>query len=142
MSAPHPRGLGAELALNDALARAGIAPTDVDYINLHGTASRQNDDVEAALVARRFPATTLASSTKGWTGHTLGAAGIAEAVFTLISMEHGLVPGTLNSRNLDAACGPQITLDNVKRDVRVALSNSFGFGGNNCCLAFVAGERA
>ena len=142
MSAPHPQGLGAELALKDALARAGLTPEQVDYINLHGTASRQNDEVEAALVARTFPATTLASSTKGWTGHTLGAAGIAEAVFTLIAMERGLVPGTLNSRDPDAACGPQITFDNVKRDVRVALSNSFGFGGNNCCLAFVAGDRA
>jgi 3-oxoacyl-[acyl-carrier-protein] synthase I len=142
MSAPHPQGLGAELALRDALARAGLSPEQVDYINLHGTASKQNDEVEAALIARTFPAQTLASSTKGWTGHTLGAAGIVEAVFTLIAMERGLVPGTLNSRDLDAACGPQIKLDNVKRDVRVALSNSFGFGGNNCCLAFVAGDRA
>ena len=142
MSAPHPQGLGAELALKDALARAGLSPEQVDYINLHGTSSKQNDEVEAALVARTFPATTLASSTKGWTGHTLGAAGIVEAVFTLIAMERALVPGTLNSRDPDPACGPQIVFDNVKRDVRVALSNSFGFGGNNCCLAFVAGERA
>ena len=87
MSAPHPQGLGAELALRDALARAGLTPNDVDYINLHGTASRQNDEVEAALVARTFPANTLASSTKGWTGHTLGAAGIVEAVITLSSMQ-------------------------------------------------------
>ena len=63
-------------------------------------------------------------------------------MFTLIAMERGLVPGTLNSSEPDAACGPQIVFDNVKRDVRVALSNSFGFGGNNCCLAFVAGDRA
>ena len=142
MSAPHPQGLGAELALKDALARAGLSPGDVDYINLHGTASRQNDEVEAALIARMFTSETLASSTKGWTGHTLGAAGIVEAVMTLIAMERGLVPGTLNSSHLDAACGPQIVLDNLQRDVRVALSNSFGFGGNNCCLAFVAGDRA
>ena len=142
MSAPHPQGLGAELALKDALARAGLSPLEVDYINLHGTASKQNDEVEAALVARTFPAETLASSTKGWTGHTLGAAGIVEAVMTLIAMERSLVPGTLNSSHLDPACGPQILLDNVQRDVRVGLSNSFGFGGNNCCLAFVAGDRA
>ena len=141
MSAPHPQGLGAELALRDALARAGLTPDDVDYINLHGTASRQNDEVEAALVARTFSANTLASSTKGWTGHTLGAAGIVEAVIALLSMRNGFVPGTLNSRVLDPACGPQITLDNRNRDVGVALSNSFGFGGNNCCLAFVAGDR-
>ncbi len=140
MSAPHPQGLGAELALRDALARAGLTPADVDYINLHGTASRQNDEVEAALVARTFGANTLASSTKGWTGHTLGAAGIVEAVMTLIAMQRGLAPGTLNTRELDPVCGPQLILDNVQREVRAALSNSFGFGGNNCCIAFVAGD--
>jgi 3-oxoacyl-[acyl-carrier-protein] synthase-1 len=138
MSAPHPQGLGAQRALFEALARAGVSAADIDYINLHGTASRQNDEVEAALVARTFPADTLASSTKGWTGHTLGAAGIVETVITLLAIERGLVPGTLNSRTLDAACGPQIRLDNSERNVRVALSNSFGFGGNNCCLAFAA----
>ena len=87
MSAPHPQGLGAELALTDALARAGLSPQQVDYINLHGTASRQNDEVEAALIARLFPPTTLASSTKGWTGHALGAAGILEAVIALLTIE-------------------------------------------------------
>ena len=142
MSAPHPQGLGAQLALSDALTRAGLDANAVDYVNLHGTASRQNDDVEAALVARTFPTTTLASSTKGWTGHTLGAAGIVEAVMALMAIERGIVPGTLNTQTLDAVCGPQIILDNQQRDVRVALSNSFGFGGNNCCLAFVAGDRA
>jgi 3-oxoacyl-[acyl-carrier-protein] synthase-1 len=139
MSAPHPHGLGAQRALHDALARAGIEPHDVDYINLHGTASRQNDEVEAALIAHTFPATTLASSTKGWTGHTLGAAGIVEAVITLLALERGLAPGTLNARTLDPACGPQIQLENRTGALRVALSNSFGFGGNNCCLAFAAG---
>jgi len=142
MSAPHPQGLGAELALTDALARAGLAPSGVDYVNLHGTASRHNDEVEAALIARTFPATTLASSTKGWTGHTLGAAGIVEAVIALLAIERGLVPGTLNTQTLDPACGPQIQIDNREREVRVALSNSFGFGGNNCCLAFAAGVGA
>ncbi|HZP66001.1 MAG TPA: beta-ketoacyl-[acyl-carrier-protein] synthase family protein [Rudaea sp.] len=138
MSAPHPHGLGAERALADALARAGLRPADVDYINLHGTASRQNDEIEAALVARTFPATTLASSTKGWTGHALGAAGIVEAVAALLAIAHGEVPGTLNAERLDPACGPQILIENRRREVRVALSNSFGFGGNNCCLAFAA----
>ena len=142
MSAPHPQGLGAERALHDALARAGITPHEVDYINLHGTASRHNDEVEAALVARAFPPSTLASSTKGWTGHTLGAAGIVEAAITLLALECSLVPGTLNTQVLDPACGPQIRIDNTERRVRVALSNSFGFGGNNCCLAFAAGGAA
>jgi 3-oxoacyl-[acyl-carrier-protein] synthase I len=142
MSAPHPQGLGAEIALLQALARAGIEPREVDYLNLHGTASRQNDEVEAALIARTFPATTLASSTKGWTGHTLGAAGIVEAVIALLALERGLAPGTLNTHALDPVCGPQIQIDNRERDLRIALSNSFGFGGNNCCLAFAAGAPA
>ncbi|MFT3790694.1 MAG: beta-ketoacyl-ACP synthase [Rudaea sp.] len=142
MSAPHPQGLGAERALDDALARAGLRESQIDYINLHGTASRQNDAVEAALVARRFPATTRASSTKGWTGHTLGAAGILEATITLIALERGMAPGTLNTRELDPVCGPQIRIDNSEADLRIALSNSFGFGGNNCCLAFARGDAA
>jgi len=142
MSAPHPQGLGAERALDDALASAGIGVSDVDYINLHGTASRANDEVEAALIARRFPPTTRASSTKGWTGHALGAAGILEAAITLIALERGLAPGTLNTRELDPACGPQLALDNLSAPLNVALSNSFGFGGNNCCLAFARGARA
>jgi 3-oxoacyl-[acyl-carrier-protein] synthase-1 len=136
MSTPHPDGLGAERALDDALARAGIDTSAVDHINLHGTASAKNDEVEAALVARRFPATTHASSTKGVTGHTLGAAGIVEAAASLLAIEHGLRPGTVNTRVLDAACGPQVRVAAEHAPVRVALSNSFGFGGNNCVLVF------
>ena len=140
MSSPHPQGLGAQLAIDDALARAGIAATDVDYINLHGTASQHNDAVEAALIARCFASSTLASSSKGWTGHTLGAAGIVESVVTLLAMQQDFVPGTLNTNDLDPICGPQIITDNRESRVRVALSNSFGFGGNNCCLAFARGS--
>ena len=136
MSAPHPEGLGAERALGDALARAGLAPDDVDYINLHGTASAKNDEVEAALVARRFGPRTHASSTKGFTGHTLGAAGIVEAAFSLLAIESGLMPGTLGAEQLDPACGPQVRLQAACGEVRVALSNSFGFGGTNCVLVF------
>jgi 3-oxoacyl-[acyl-carrier-protein] synthase-1 len=139
MSAPHPQGAGAERALHDALARAGLTPADVDYINLHGTASRQNDEVEAQLIARTFPARTHANSTKGWTGHALGAAGIVEATVALLALERGLLPGTLNAEDLDPACGPQIRIENAARETRVALSNSFGFGGNNCCIAFARG---
>lgn len=142
MSTPHPQGLGARLALGDALARAGLCTSDIDYINLHGTATIKNDEVEATLVRDLFPATTRASSTKGHTGHTLGAAGILEAVLTLLAMQHGMVPGTLNSTQLDPLCGPQITLDNETRAIRVALSNSFGFGGNNCTLVFGCGGSA
>jgi 3-oxoacyl-[acyl-carrier-protein] synthase-1 len=136
MSAPHPEGEGARLAIDAALARAGLGVDAVDYINLHGTATPQNDAVEAALVARMFPASTRASSTKGWSGHTLGAAGILEAVFTLLAMQRGFAPGTLGAAALDPLCGPQIAIDNAACEIGVALSNSFGFGGNNCCLAF------
>ncbi|MEO7324336.1 MAG: beta-ketoacyl-ACP synthase [Dokdonella sp.] len=142
MATPHPQGLGARLALADALARAGLMPADVDYINLHGTATVKNDEVEAALIADTFPSSTRASSTKGWSGHTLGAAGILEALLTLLAMEQDLVPGTLNSTSPDPRCGPQIAFSNESRSIRVALSNSFGFGGNNCTLAFGAGRSA
>ncbi|HEY2561026.1 MAG TPA: beta-ketoacyl-ACP synthase [Caldimonas sp.] len=136
MSTPHPEGVGAERALDDALARAGIDAAAVDHINLHGTASAKNDEVEAALVARRFPASTHASSTKGVTGHTLGAAGVVEAAVALLAIEHGWKPGIANTRVLDPACGPQLRTAGAAGRVRVALSNSFGFGGNNCVLAF------
>ncbi len=139
MSTPHPEGLGAERALADALARAGIAAERVDHINLHGTASHKNDEVEAALVARRFGPNVHASSTKGFTGHALGSAGIVEAVFSLLAIETGLMPGTVNSEALDPVCGPQIRLRPAQRDVRVALSHSFGFGGTNCVLVFGRG---
>lgn len=142
MSTPHPEGAGAERALNDALARAGLAPDAIDYINMHGTASAKNDEVEAALVARRFPARTHASSTKGFTGHTLGAAGIVEAVISLLALETGLMPGTVNSVTPDPVCGPQIRLQPARGEVRHALSNSFGFGGNNCALIFGKGAAA
>ena len=139
MSTPHPQGEGARRALDDALARGARRAADIDYINLHGTASLKNDEVEAAVVADRFPAGTRASSTKGWTGHTLGAAGIVEAVVALLAIEHGFAPGTLNAQSLDPACGPQIRLDNTSGPVRHALSFSFGFGGNNCVLLFGSG---
>ncbi len=136
MSTPHPQGLGAELALRDALTRAGLEAEQVDYINLHGTASQKNDEVEAALVSRSFPASTRASSTKGSTGHTLGAAGILEATIALQALEHGLVPGNLGGELPDPGCGAQFAWHNERRRIDVALSNSFGFGGNNACLAF------
>jgi 3-oxoacyl-[acyl-carrier-protein] synthase-1 len=136
MSTPHPEGLGARLALADTLSRAGVSAADIGYINLHGTASQKNDEMEARVVADLFPATTLASSTKGWTGHTLGAAGIVEAGITLLALEHGELPGTLNTQALDPVCGPQIRVENTQRMVQRALSFSFGFGGSNCVLAF------
>jgi 3-oxoacyl-[acyl-carrier-protein] synthase-1 len=139
MSTPHPEGLGARLALADALARAGLSPSDVDYVNLHGTATQKNDEVEAAVIAGAFAPTLRASSTKGFTGHTLGAAGILEAVITLIAMAEGFVPPTLNSRASEPICAAQLALAAETREIQVALSNSFGFGGSNCTLAFASG---
>jgi 3-oxoacyl-[acyl-carrier-protein] synthase I len=138
MSTPHPSGRGARIAMQDALRRGGIEAAAIDYINLHGTASLKNDEIEAQAIAEMFGARTHASSTKGWTGHTLGAAGALEAVITLLSLESGLMPGNLNTRELDAACGPQVRLTNATGRVRHALSNSFGFGGSNCVLLFAA----
>ncbi len=136
MSAPHPQGLGARRAIARALERAGLPAECIEYINLHGTASQKNDEIEARVVAELFPPGTRASSTKGWTGHALGAAGILEAVITLISLETGFVPGTLNARALDPVCGPQLTLVGEERSLRYASSHSFGFGGSNCVLLF------
>jgi 3-oxoacyl-[acyl-carrier-protein] synthase-1 len=140
LSAPHPEGLGARQAITAALAAAGLTPRDVDYLNLHGTASPQNDAVEAALVGALFPRTLRASSSKGATGHTLGAAGIVEAVITLLALEHGLVPGTHGCRDPEPAIAAQLALAPESRVLRIALSASFGFGGSNACLAFVGAQ--
>lgn len=139
MSAPHPEGLGARLAMQAAIARAGIDADAVGYLNLHGTATPANDSVEAAAVAALFGEGLHAGSTKGWTGHTLGAAGIVESVFALLALERGLLPGMLGDDEphlADPACGPQIRFDNAERGIAYAMNNSFGFGGNNCSLVF------
>jgi 3-oxoacyl-[acyl-carrier-protein] synthase-1 len=136
MSAPHPQGLGARLAMAQALDRARVHADQVGYLNLHGTSTPANDSIEAAAVAAMFPATLHASSTKGWTGHTLGAAGIVESTIALLALEHGLLPGTLNSSQPDPACGPQIRFANAQATIHYAMNNSFGFGGNNCSLLF------
>lgn len=136
MSSPHPDGLGARIAITDALARASLPAESVDYVNLHGTASRKNDEVEALVIAETFSPDTLASSTKGWTGHTLGAAGVLEAVITLLSLDQSLAPGTLNAERLDPACRGQIRIENTQARMKTGMSLSFGFGGSNCALLF------
>ena len=138
MSSPHPSGLGAQTAIEDALRMAALPADAIDYVNLHGTASQKNDEVEAQVIARLFPTSTRASSTKGWTGHTLGAAGALEAVISLLAIEHGFSPGNLNTRRADPVCGPQLRLEGQAAPVAHALSNSFGFGGSNCALLFSA----
>jgi len=136
MSHPHPEGKGAVLAIDHALRRAGLKPADIDYVNLHGTASKPNDLMETAALAQRFSDTTLASSTKGWTGHTLGAAGVLETVITLDAMSTGRVPGTLNCEQNDPDFEFPILKENVDKPLRHAMTNSFGFGGNNATLIF------
>ena len=140
MSTPHPEGLGAIAAMRAALADAGLQSTDIDYINLHGTATPSNDAAEDAAVGRVFGAATPCSSTKGATGHTLGAAGGVEAAIALLAMRHGLMPAGLNVAQPDPALHMHYLLENRNAAVRRVLSNSFGFGGSNASLVLGAAE--
>ncbi len=143
LTAPHPEGTGAMLAMRRALARAGIAPDDVDYINAHGTGTPLNDGVEAAAIAAVFATAArppAVSSTKAALGHTLGAAGAIEGLTTVLALRDGFLPPTVNLDDPDPTSG----LDFVARTsrpaaLRCALSNSYGFGGNNTTVVF---ERA
>lgn len=141
MSTPQPDGLGATAALEAALERAAMDAMNVDYVNLHGTATVKNDEVEAKLLSR-FQSRTRASSTKGFTGHTLGAAGALEAVIALLAIEHGVIPPNLGCRQPMPEAAPWLALEPAQQRVDVALSNSFGFGGNNACLVFAKGGNA
>jgi 3-oxoacyl-[acyl-carrier-protein] synthase-1 len=134
MSSPHPEGLGAKIAMEQALAMADLAPDRIDYINLHGTATPSNDASEGKAVAAVFGASTPCSSTKGATGHTLGAAGGIEAIICALALQHGFMPGGLNTTRLDPEFSLNYLLDNREQRVNRALSNSFGFGGTNCSL--------
>ena len=136
MSAPRPDGLGARIAMEDALRSAGASVGDVDYINLHGTATPSNDAAEGHAVAALFGSGVACSSTKGATGHALGAAGAIEAVITALALREGFVPAGVNTTMVDPALRLDYALDNRARPVRRALSNSFGFGGTNCSLLF------
>ncbi|HEY7773606.1 MAG TPA: beta-ketoacyl-ACP synthase [Marinagarivorans sp.] len=136
MSHPHPEGAGAKQCIESALSMAGLSPAQIDYINLHGTASRANDDIEGKLISSMFGRQTRCSSTKGWMGHTLGAAGITEAIVAMDALNTGLMPGTLNLETLDDDMNLLIGSENVSQSCKHVLTNSFGFGGNNCSLVF------
>jgi len=140
MSTPHPEGLGAKMAMQRALASAGLQSGDIDYINLHGTATKSNDASEGKAVADVFGNRVACSSTKGWTGHLLGAAGITEAVIAMLAVEHGFVPGSVNTQQLDPAIAIDYRIENSSAEIKLVLSNSFGFGGSNCSL--VLGRKA
>jgi 3-oxoacyl-[acyl-carrier-protein] synthase-1 len=138
MSSPHPEGAGAALAMRAALATAGLQPGEVDYLNLHGTATPGNDAAEDKAVAAVFGSGTPCSSTKGYTGHTLGAAGGVEASIALLALEHGLAPPSLNLQTQDPALQAKLLREPLRTELKVVASNSFGFGGSNASLVFGA----
>jgi len=142
MSAPHPQGAGAMAAMQQALADAGLSAAQVDYINLHGTGTPSNDAAEDQAVLGVFGNTTPCSSTKGATGHTLGAAGGVEAVISLLALQHGLLPGGLNRQQPDPALRANYQTASRAVPLRTVLSNSFGFGGSNASLVLGAALRA
>nr|WP_297357593.1 beta-ketoacyl-[acyl-carrier-protein] synthase family protein [uncultured Caldimonas sp.] len=134
MSSPHPEGAGAVAAMRMALADAGLTPEQIDYINLHGTATPNNDAAEDQAVSAVFGPSTPCSSTKGATGHTLGAAGAVEAALSLLALEHGLIPGGLHVQQRDPALKANYQTENRAARLERVLSNSFGFGGSNASL--------
>jgi 3-oxoacyl-[acyl-carrier-protein] synthase-1 len=134
MSAPHPQGRGARAAMEQALTAASLAAADIHYINLHGTGTPSNDEAEACAVAAVLGPTVPGSSTKGATGHTLGAAGALEAVICALALREGFMPAGVNTRTIDPALEVNYLLENRAAPLIRVMSNSFGFGGSNCSL--------
>ena len=144
MTAPAPEGEGAARCMRLSLKDAGIAPSEVDYINAHGTSTEYNDTNETQAIKKVFgeQAFKLAvSSTKSMTGHLLGAAGAVEGIFSVLALRHGIIPPTINYENPDPDCDLDYVPNQARKaDIRVALSNSFGFGGTNACVIFRRSE--
>ncbi|MDE2079760.1 MAG: beta-ketoacyl-[acyl-carrier-protein] synthase family protein [Burkholderiales bacterium] len=138
MSSPHPEGAGAAAAMHAALQSAGLQPADVDYLNLHGTGTPGNDAAEDRAVCGVFGRALPCSSTKGATGHTLGAAGGVEAAIAMLALQHGWAPAGLNLRRIDPALQANYLRQPRAQRLEVVASNSFGFGGSNACLLFGA----
>ena len=138
MSTPHPEGKGAANAIQKALDTAALSAKDIDYVNLHGTATPSNDAAEDKAIASVFGTKTAVSSTKGWTGHTLGAAGITEALICMLILENQFLPANLNLTTPDPTLTSNFLSDNTKPEhpIKNVASNSFGFGGSNCSLIF------
>lgn len=134
MSSPQPDGYGAQLAMQQALDAADLVAGDIDYINLHGTATPANDRAEDRAVSKLFGNAVPCSSTKGWTGHTLGAAGITEVAFSYLCIKYGFIPASLNTNVIDSELQSNINMEILHQPVERIISNSFGFGGNNCSL--------
>lgn len=136
MSTPPPDGSGAIKAMRQALAYSNLELGQIDYINLHGTGSKVNDQSENNAILSVFGAPVRVTATKGFTGHTLGAAGITEAIISFLSIEHQFLPATINTRELDSDIDVDVQLQGQDMHVDNVMSNSFGFGGNNCSLIF------
>lgn len=141
MTSPSPGGEGAARAITQALTTAGLNPEDVGYINAHGTSTEANDELETAAIKRAFgthAASVNISSTKSMTGHLLGAAGGVEAVFSVMALKTGIIPPTINLDTPDPLCDLNYTPHTAieRPGLRAAISNSFGFGGTNACIAF------
>ncbi len=142
MTAPDPEGNGAVKSMKDALAEAGLSPAQVDYVNVHGTSTPLGDVAELKAMHKVFGEDIYnvnISSTKSMTGHLLGAAAAVEALACIFAIEKGIVPPTINVEEVDPAIDPKLnlTLNKAqKRDVRTAMSNTFGFGGHNSTVVF------
>tara|TARA_R110002050_G_scaffold157464_1_gene286085 strand:- start:39839 stop:41089 length:1251 start_codon:yes stop_codon:yes gene_type:complete len=142
MTAPHPEGIGVVEVMKNCLENAGLKPEDVDHINTHGTSTPLGDVAELKAISKVFGSHAKhinINSTKSMTGHLLGAAGAIEAISVILAMEHSLVPPTINHTTVDENIDPELnlTLNKAqKREVKVAMSNTFGFGGHNACVVF------
>ncbi len=138
LTAPHPEGSGLKQAIKDALQRSGITASDIGFINVHGTGTENNDRIEGQVISDLFPRTTF-TGIKGFTGHTLGAAGAIEAVMTVMSLKHGLLMPTSGFREASAESNaiPVTAKSSIKAEY--ALSDSLAFGGNNSALVFKKG---
>ena len=144
MSSPHPEGAGARAAMLHALHSADLSPGEIDYINLHGTGTQSNDNSESRAVNSIFGADTPSSSTKGATGHALGAAGALEAVICALALQNDFMPAGVNTTRVDPALAVHYLSENRAGRLTRVISNSFGFGGSNCSLIFgqAGSERA
>ncbi len=136
ISSPHPEGKGGKIAMEYALDAAGICASDIDYVNLHGTATPSNDYSESRGLQSVFGDKVVCSSTKGMTGHTLGAAGINEAIICTLALENSIIPGNVNLNNVDDQLPIQVVTKSIEKKLKHVMSNSFGFGGSNCSLIF------
>jgi 3-oxoacyl-[acyl-carrier-protein] synthase-1 len=134
ISAPHPEGEGASAAMQQSLNQAGLRPEDVDHVNAHGTGTPLNDIAESKAIARLFGREVPVVSTKGYTGHTLGAAGSTEAALAVMAIEEGFIPGSLGAAPLDPRVEVRVPLATTRGRYRHVLSNSFAFGGNNTAV--------